>query len=150
MRRALLLAVLLSVCAADGVAQAAQPAPTPDAQQRGKGDTAGDTVYKADEVDVKAARKGESGVVVKRNDQAPAPFTGKCPAEGTVTLRIVVHKTGKVSEASVVKASECGSFDRRAIERARKLRFTPALKDGRPVSQESEITLSYYYPKGRA
>lgn len=150
MRRALLIASLLSFCAAAGLALPARQAPTPDARQRERGDKAGDTVYKADEVDVKAARKGESGVVVKRNDQAPAPFTGKCPAEGTVTLRIVVLKTGKVGEASVVTSSECESFDRRSIERARRLRFTPALKDGRPVSQESEITLSYYYPKGRA
>jgi TonB family protein len=61
-------------------------------------------------------------------------------AEGVVRLRAVFHSSGRVTDISVVKGMPDGLTES-AIAAARRVRFTPAEKDGRQVAQY--VTLDY-------
>lgn len=62
---------------------------------------------------------------------------------GTVRLRMVLSFDGRVRNISVVKALG-GGLTEMAINAARKIKFTPATKDGRPVSQFVTIEYNFY------
>ena len=93
------------------------------AQDTGNDD---DKIYTVKEVDVKAKIKNKLEHLPQRKED--------CPETVHATLRIVLHKSGKVTEVIVTKSSGC-SYDDEVIKAVRQLRFTPALKDGKPVSQ---------------
>ena len=148
MRRIARLALLLSVCTTAGMARAAGPAPAPAPQQGVQGGAPDDRVYKEDEVDVKARRKGQPGIKLM-SGPGNIGFTPDCRARGEATLEIVVNKKGKVAAVTLVKASGCGAFDAWSVRDIRRTKFTPALKEGQPVSQETKIVTSYEWPRGR-
>lgn len=89
-----------------------------------------DKVYTAQEVDKKARIKNRLENLPQRKPDCPETVQAK--------LKVVLHKSGKVTEATVTESSGC-SFDAEVIRVARQLKFTPALKDGQPVSQYSEL-----------
>lgn len=145
MRRTTILALLFLCCATISFGQAAQ-------QTQTTGNVPPqDLVYEEHEVDIKAKLKDEpkGNVRTKRSDNSFLPFTNACPAQGVTTVRIIVNKTGKVTEAKVLKGSECSSFDKKMAEDARKIKFIPAVKDGIAVSQATEVAFSYFWPRGR-
>ncbi|MDQ3256507.1 MAG: energy transducer TonB [Acidobacteriota bacterium] len=59
-------------------------------------------------------------------------------ASGTVKLNLVLGADGEVSKITVVNDLPYGLTEQ-AIEAARQIRFTPAQKDGRPVSQYTTV-----------
>lgn len=61
---------------------------------------------------------------------------------GTVRLRAVLHKSGQVTGVSVVTSLPHGLTEK-AIEATKRMRFEPAQKDGRAVSQY--VVLEYNY-----
>ena len=89
-----------------------------------------DKVFLAQEVDVKAKIKNKlDSLPTRKND---------CPESVEVTLTLVLRKSGKITDITVLQSSGC-SYDREAIKAVSKLKFEPALKDGHPVSQYSEV-----------
>ena len=98
--------------------QAQQPTPTPSPSPKVQ-----DRIYTAKEVDVKAK--------IKRTTDAAQPgrdcFEFDYPR--VVVLKVVLHKSGIVSDVTLVKKSGCG-YDKDAIRVARKIKFEPAKKDG--------------------
>jgi protein TonB len=118
-----------------------EPAPPPPASEEAKPEaerekrkSGEDEVYNSREVDVKA--KITSG----RNER-PDHRRG-CPDNGRVTIRAVLHKSGKVTNVSIVKGLNC-SYDKDAMEIVRRYKFTPAMKDGQPVSQAILVEFEY-------
>ena len=105
------------------------PSPSPKDQDR---------IYTAKEVDVKAK--------IRQATDTPQPgrdcFEFDYPR--VVILRVVLHKSGVVSDVTLVKKSGC-SYDKDAIRVARKIKFEPAKKDGQDVSQY--FTVQYQYAK---
>jgi len=67
-------------------------------------------------------------------------------AKGEVRLRLVLAADGKVKNIFPMKSLPYGLTDA-AMNAARQIKFTPAIRDGRPVSQFA--TLSYEFKKGR-
>lgn len=65
--------------------------------------------------------------------------------DGTVVLRVIYSKQGKLIVLGVVRGLPYGLTEN-AIEAARKIRFNPAMKDGQPVSVigNVEFTFSIY------
>ena len=61
---------------------------------------------------------------------------------GTVVLTAVLASSGKVTNIDVVKGMKYGLTER-AVDAARKLKFIPALKDGKFASQH--IRLEYNF-----
>lgn len=92
-------------------------------------------VYTDKEVDIKAN---------VNKLEARAQFKSDCPDEVDVILRLTLHKSGKVTDVTLIKGGGC-SFDIEAIKAVRTLKFTPAMKNGRPVSQY----LEYEFAAGR-
>lgn len=91
---------------------------------------ADDPVYTRDEVDVRAKLKNQLEHLPRALNDCPLPVG--------VSLQIVLRKSGKVTDVTVLKASGC-SYDREAIKAVKKLKFDPAMKSGQPVSQLSKI-----------
>lgn len=71
--------------------------------------------------------------VIRRIDPL-YPFAAKRKQiEGTVTLRFIVTKDGRVEEPSVVDAEPLEVFDNSALKAILRWRFRPAVKDGQNV-----------------
>lgn len=102
----------------------------PDTRNLQANDTT-ETVYKAGEVDQRAQ-------VLEK----PAPvYTDAARTNavtGTVVLRAVLSSTGQVTKITVVRGLPDGLTER-SIAAARKIKFKPAMKDGKPVSQYVEL-----------
>jgi TonB family protein len=113
---------------------AQQPKPTPSPSPKDQ-----DRIYTAKEVDVKAK--------IKQTTDTPQPgrdcFEFDYPR--VVLLRVVLHKSGVVSDVTLVKKSGC-SYDKDAIRVARKIRFEPAKKNGQNVSQYLMVQYAYEKP----
>src|SRR5712691_2510195 len=68
---------------------------------------------------------------------------------GTVVVRIVVGTDGRVISAEVVQGAGHG-FDEAALEAARKLRFEPATREGRPVAVQLDYEVRFELPEAPA
>jgi TonB family protein len=66
----------------------------------------------------------------------------KNQVSGTVVLRAVFSSSGQVTNIRAVSGLPYGLTER-AIAAAREIRFTPAMKDGRPVSQYIQIEYNF-------
>lgn len=53
---------------------------------------------------------------------------------GVVTVRFMLSAQGGISRVSVVSASPAGVFNEAAVKAVQKWKFSPAVKDGRPVA----------------
>src|SRR5262249_31604133 len=87
-----------------------------------KGIPQGEEVYSTKEVDTK----------VKIVNKPPPNFSGTRNA-GLTTLRALLSSDGTVKHMLVLHKVD-PIFDRACIEAARQIEFTPAIKDGHPVS----------------
>ncbi|HEX5601070.1 MAG TPA: energy transducer TonB [Pyrinomonadaceae bacterium] len=92
-------------------------------------------IYSGKEVDVKARVLTSS--VFKYTAEAQ-----KNQIAGTVILKVVFAKNGQVQNIHVVSGLPYG-LSEEAINAARKVKFTPAIKDGKPVSMW--FTLEYNF-----
>jgi TonB family protein len=97
------------------------------------------TVYGAGEVEKKA----------RLLDPPAAEYPNEAravKAQGEVRLRVVLASDGMVKYIFPMKPLKYGLTEA-AMEAARKLKFEPAIRDGKPASQFA--TLSYEFKKGR-
>ena len=62
---------------------------------------------------------------------------------GTVRLRVILNASGEVTNITVVKRLPDG-LSEKAVAAARQIRFKPAEKDGRAVSQWASIEYNFY------
>ena len=109
-----------------------RPTPSPQEHQQEE-----DPIYTSREVDVR--------VKLRRHlDDPPTPGS-ECRGRLRlmVLLTAVLRKSGKVTEVELVKGSGCSRFDTEAIRAVQKLKFDPALKDNRPVSQFQRFEYQY-------
>ena len=63
--------------------------------------------------------------------------------EGTLKLMLKIDDLGRVLSAEVVEASPPGVFDKAALAAFRDARFSPAMKDGRPVRYQAYIRVDF-------
>ncbi len=62
--------------------------------------------------------------------------------EGTVYVKIWIDEEGKVKDA-VIEKSDSETFNQPSIDAAKQFQFTPALKDGTPVSVWVTVPFKY-------
>ncbi len=103
-------------------------------QQREQNGSEEDRVYFLSEVDTKAK--------IRDAAQNAPESTSDCPNKGRVSLRVILRKSGKVTDVELIKGMGCG-YDDKTVEAARKLKFSPAMKDERAVSQYLRIEYQY-------
>ena len=63
--------------------------------------------------------------------------------EGTLKLMLKIDDLGRVMSAEVVEATPADVFDKAALAAFRDARFTPAMKDGRPVRYQAFIRVDF-------
>ncbi len=88
-------------------------------------------VYKAKEVDTKA-------VILVKPEATFTQAARKREVSGAVVLKAVLSSTGEIDDIKVVKGLSDGLTDS-AIQSAKLIKFQPAVKDGRKVSQYATI-----------
>lgn len=97
----------------------------------------GERIYTGREIDVKARLLAK-----------PEPtYTEKARREGisgVVVLRTVFSATGEVTNIRVVSGLPHGLTEQ-AIKSAKKIKFTPAMKDGKPVSMWMQLEYNFHF-----
>lgn len=64
-------------------------------------------------------------------------------SSGVVSVRTTFDKSAKVTDAVIFKSSGCDSFDRNAVNMAKRIKFEPAIKDGEPTTITKVIQYSF-------
>ena len=118
---ALLSLVMFSLGARQ--AQESKPSPSPSPTESDKKQSANERIYTGKEVDVKAKIKP-----TPNDPPQPGRDCDDFDFRLLAVLKVVLHRSGTVSEVKLIKGSGC-SFDKDAIRVARKIKFEPALKD---------------------
>jgi TonB family protein len=105
--------------------------------QTGKSTTLPDTErsYKDSEVSTKA-------LLIKKPQPSYTKEARKNQVSGTVVIRCVFTSKGKVTNIHVISGLPDGLTER-ALDAARKIRFTPATKNGHPVSMWMELEYNF-------
>jgi TonB family protein len=92
-------------------------------------------------------RAGNAGVTRPKPISSPDPSFGDearlAKYQGTVTLKMVVDRTGSTRDIHIVSPLGCG-FDRRAVEKVATWKFVPATKDSEPVDVELAVEVDFH------
>jgi TonB family protein len=80
--------------------------------------------------------------ILQKNEPTYTESARKFGVTGTVVLRAVFSKNGEVTNIHVVRKLPHG-LTQRSIDAARAIRFTPATKDGQPVSMWMELQYNF-------
>ena len=54
-------------------------------------------------------------------------------------LRLTFDATAKITDVEVKSASGCNAFDKESVNAARRIKFEPAVQDGKPISVTKTI-----------
>ena len=98
-------------------------------------DYTGEWIYTGREVDVKARLKTKP----EPSYTEDARHNG---IEGTVVLKVIFAKDGQVTNIRTVAGLPYGLTEQ-AIKAARKIKFTPAMKEGKPVSMWMQLEYNF-------
>ncbi|HEV7858504.1 MAG TPA: energy transducer TonB [Pyrinomonadaceae bacterium] len=134
--RALLSVVLASAFWCGGGLSVLAQSSIPQNSNQGKNDNQSlsqveEKIYTFKEVTTKVAIK-------KRVEPSYTESARENRIEGIVVLKAVFSSNGKVTNIEVMQGLPYG-LTKKAMEAARKIKFVPAIKDGRPVSQYIQI-----------
>ena len=69
-----------------------------------------------------------------------------CPESGVARLRVTFDKSGEITKAEITSSAGCNYFDKQALKAAKSIKFEPAKKNGKKVTQVKivEYTFSIY------
>jgi len=126
---------------------------------RKESEKSSDSDYKIPPIDfsldnaVKGNKGDESGSGKETNPRIkPSPILIPWPEypegvdkgfNGEVILNLYVSKEGKVMEVELLEGLPAEGFNRRAIQAARKMRFTPGLVNGEPEAMWVKISIKF-------
>jgi TonB family protein len=95
-----------------------------------------DRYYTSREVDVRAEPINDVPLVYPQ-------LAYQYRAKGIVLLNILISERGMVDGVSVIEAKPNGIFEEAALNATRPLRFTPAIRGGRPVKSQKMIEVEF-------
>lgn len=82
-------------------------------------------------------------ILYKPRAAYPQPFDGGTVCmQGTVTLRVQFLETGKIGEIKVISGLPYGANEN-AIEAAKKIKFEPAIKNGKPITTVKIVLFTF-------
>lgn len=67
---------------------------------------------------------------------------------GKVVIRLYIDETGSVERVAIVRADPPGVFERSTARAFKQARFTPGLKEGRPVAVQMTLEVDFETPQG--
>jgi len=74
-------------------------------------------------------------------DQPPILYPANVKAQGTVVLQVLIGRDGSVQDAKFLQGSL--AFARNAIDGVKQWKFKPYIMNGRPVSVQTSLTLTF-------
>jgi TonB family protein len=92
-------------------------------------------VFKLQELTSKA-------VILRKPEPGYTPEARNANVSGMVNVRVLLAADGAIKHVLVIKPLSHG-LNERALSAARNIKFRPAVKDGRPVSQW--VTIEYHF-----
>lgn len=81
-------------------------------------------------------------ILYKPRAAYPQPENGTVCFQGTVALRVQFLATGEIGEIKIVNGLPFGANEN-AIDAAKRIKFEPAIKDGKPVTVFRVVQFSY-------
>lgn len=124
--RRLMPVIVAALLMASPLAQANRqdkaPCPTPEP-----------VVYSMAEFRPKILHQGKALYTVKAKEEK---------IEGRVVLNVVFHESGRITNITVIKELPHGLTEQ-AIGTAYRIKFTPAMKDGKPVSVRGSLVYNF-------
>jgi periplasmic protein TonB len=85
----------------------------------------------------------------KTNPKPKYPMIARSSGyKGTVLLKVLVLKSGKVGKVELEKSSSYGIFDKSAIEAVKNWIFIPGKRDGVPISSWVEVPIRFELNSG--
>ena len=97
----------------------------------------GERIYLSREVDTKAR-------VWKNTPPASTKEARRNSFHGKILLELILAANGKVTNITILKSMPYG-LNQKALEAAQQIKFDPALKDGKPVSQWVQIEYEFWF-----
>jgi TonB family protein len=107
----------------------------------GIGGASGNDPYDPDHI-FPASNVGQRARVLSKPEPQYTDEARKNQIQGTVVLRVVFSRFGEVTNIRAVQSLPLGLTEK-AIVAARQIRFTPAIKDGHPVSVYMQLEYSF-------
>lgn len=89
------------------------------------------------------AKSVDTPVKIIKKPFAHIGGTNCAESQGLISIRATFDKSAKVTETEIIKSSGCADFDGNAVKAARKITFTPATKNGEPVTIKKLLQYSY-------
>ena len=97
----------------------------------------GERIYLGPEVDTKA-------FIWKRPEAGTTREAKRHSFHGKLVLEAILAANGEVTNITIIKPLPYG-LNEKALEAARQIRFEPAMKDGKPVSQWVQIEYEFWF-----
>lgn len=122
----------------------APPPAAPEAGRPGRGETGGGPpallpaphYYLTRELDVRP------GIMTRTEPEYPEAAARRF-LSGRVVVRLYIGEDGKVEKVDVVSAEPPGYFEDAAVRAFRAARFSPGMKDGRPVRVQMTLEVNF-------
>ena len=90
-----------------------------------------------------SSQKNKSVRILEKPKAAyPKSDTGTVCIQGNVRLKVQFLETGEIGEIQVVSGLPYGATEN-AIEAAKKIKFLPAVKDGKPITSAKIVTYNF-------
>jgi periplasmic protein TonB len=130
-----------------------QPVPNPD-YETDKSISGTDTPQKNPPIITRTAPQPELVVVepaIPRtglSEPLYPPSAIRAEHEGTVLLSLEVLENGRVGEIRLLQSSGYAKLDESALREARKWRFVPGTRDGRPVTLWKQVPITFELQDG--
>lgn len=67
----------------------------------------------------------------------------ECPESGVARLKVTFDKSGIVTNAKIVSSAGCSFFDNKALEAAKNIKFEPAKKNGKKITQVKTVEYTF-------
>lgn len=75
----------------------------------------------------------------------PQPQIGTCSdSMGHVALQVTFDKSAKITNIEVASSTGCQSFEKRAVEAAKRITVQPEIKNGEPITVVKRVEYTYF------
>ncbi len=80
---------------------------------------------------------------ISEKPQPQYPKDGCDSKSGRGSFRVTFDKSGAISDVTTIKSSGCSIFDESSLKAAYQIKFSPAEKDGQPVTVVKVVQYSF-------
>lgn len=96
----------------------------------------------SNKTDTKVEIQYDQNIKIKKRPQPM--FSRSCgQSSGITRVLATFDKSGVITDVEIIKSSGCEGFDENAVRAAKKIKFTPAVKNGEAVTVKKQIEYTF-------